>query len=147
MSSDIPRKMIIPYIVEVLKKYSDEEHTLSQKEIQDKLKTEFDLDVHRKTLSQNLRYIMCYDSNIQCRTIKKIQNPDTAADGEEYENYTDFYYEPLFTKSELQALIYNVIFAKHITPKYKKDLVKKLETVGPPSLRYSMNHYILKSAL
>ena len=67
MSSDIPRKMIIPYIVEVLKKYSDEEHTLSQKEIQDKLKTEFDLDVHRKTLSQNLRYIMCYE--YRCRVL------------------------------------------------------------------------------
>ena len=37
-----PKKLVILYILDILQKYSDEEHRLSQKDIQDILKKEYE---------------------------------------------------------------------------------------------------------
>lgn len=42
-----PKKFLIIYILEILKKYTDENHRLSQKEIIDILKKDYDMTVKR----------------------------------------------------------------------------------------------------
>ena len=42
MSDIHPKKLVILYILDILQKYTDEEHRLSQKEIQDILKREYE---------------------------------------------------------------------------------------------------------
>ena len=49
-----PKKNNIMDILDILKKYSDENHTLRQKDIEDKLKSEYDMPVERKTVKRNL---------------------------------------------------------------------------------------------
>lgn len=39
-----PKKLLIMNILDILRKYSDEEHRLSQKDIAEILKTEYDMD-------------------------------------------------------------------------------------------------------
>ena len=43
-----PKKMLAINILNILQKYTDAEHVLSQKEIKELLETEFDMTVERK---------------------------------------------------------------------------------------------------
>ena len=54
MSDIHPKKLVILYILDILQKYTDEEHRLSQKEIQDILKREYEMTVDRKAVKRNL---------------------------------------------------------------------------------------------
>ena len=49
-----PKKLIIMNILDILKKYTDENHRLSQKEIQDILEREYEMKVDRKAVKRNL---------------------------------------------------------------------------------------------
>ena len=54
MSDIHPKKLVILYILDILQKYTDEEHRLSQKEIQDILNREYEMTVDRKAVKRNL---------------------------------------------------------------------------------------------
>ena len=45
-----PKKMIIINILDILKRYTDENHKLSQKQIAEILKNEYNTTVERKTI-------------------------------------------------------------------------------------------------
>ena len=49
-----PKKMIIINILDILKRYTDENHRLSQREIMDILEREYDMKVDRKAVKRNL---------------------------------------------------------------------------------------------
>ena len=68
MSAEHPKKLLILYILDILQKYSDEEHRLSQKDIQDILKKEYEMPVDRKAVKRNLLNLIEYGSNIEYRT-------------------------------------------------------------------------------
>ena len=50
--------MIIINILEILKKYSDMDHRLTQADIMEKLKKEYYMDVDRKTVKRNLMNLL-----------------------------------------------------------------------------------------
>ena len=54
MAAAQPKKMLIMHILDILKKYTDEDHRLSQKEIGEILKNEYDMAVDRKSIKRNL---------------------------------------------------------------------------------------------
>ena len=143
MLLDPPKKLCIPYIIDILKKYTDENTTLTQKEILALLKSEFSLEIDRKTLSRNLRDAKIYDERINntiCKRNGEILTEFTDGEGTIYTNY---YYQHMFEKSELNALIYNVAFSKHIKSNYKKEIIEKLESLRPVSLKHNnMKYYV-----
>ena len=49
-----PKKLLIMNILDILRKYSDEEHRLSQKDIAEILKTEYDMTPDRKAVRRNI---------------------------------------------------------------------------------------------
>ena len=49
-----PKKLLILNILEILRKYTDENHRLGQKEIIDILKKEYDMSVDRKAIKRNI---------------------------------------------------------------------------------------------
>ena len=49
-----PKKMMIFDIYEILRKYSDANHRLSQKDIENYLETEYDMTVNRKSVKRNI---------------------------------------------------------------------------------------------
>ena len=53
-----PKNMLIMNILEILKKHSDEEHRLNQKEIIDLLDREYDMKVDRKAIKRNLMNLL-----------------------------------------------------------------------------------------
>ena len=143
MKSDLPKNMIAPWIIEVLKEYSDSENTMTQAEIGKKLEADYGLSVNRKTLSINLRLVYNqYSDRIHCDISRRNGEKLSEEDDDEGAIYTNFWYEPVFEKSELQALIYNVIFSKHLAVKHKNELIEKLEGLGNKSIRHDTRHYI-----
>ena len=60
-----PKKLIIMNILDILKKYTDENHRLSQKEIQDILERDYEMKVDRKAIKRNLMNLIDFGLNPQ----------------------------------------------------------------------------------
>ena len=142
MDSGMPKTMGVYCIIRILQDYTGGEKTLTQEEIREKLQSEYGLDIGRKTVSRHLRDILRYFDEVKCTTQKRTGEELSEFDDDEGAIHTGFYYEQLFERSELQALIYNVIFSKHMTSKHKDDMIKKLKTLGPVKDDYNLKHYI-----
>ena len=144
MSNIHPKKLLILYILDILQKYTDEEHRLSQKEIQDILKKEYEMPVDRKAVKRNLLNLMEYGSDIEYREVPRkeifrkkdsVSDEETAefVDKESTEDdliWTDFYLKQKFTNEELILLIDSLLFSKHIPYSQAKDLIAKLESLS-----------------
>lgn len=144
MSDIHPKKLVILYILDILQKYTDEEHRLSQKEIQDILKREYEMTVDRKAVKRNLLNLIEYESNIEYREVSRkdiFRKKDSVSykgtsdftDKEISEDdllWTDFYLKQKFTNEELRLLIDSLLFSKHIPYSQAKELIKKLESLS-----------------
>ena len=117
-----PKKMIIINILEILKKYSDMDHRLTQADIMEKLKKEYYMDVDRKTVKRNLMNLLDLDCGIECTEISKKDKT-----GEESFICTDWYMTREFDDSELRLLIDSILFSKHIPYYQCKKLIAKLK--------------------
>ena len=53
-----PKKLLILNILDILRKYSDEDHRLSQREIGEILKTEYGMTADRKAIRRNLSELL-----------------------------------------------------------------------------------------
>ena len=53
-----PKKMIPMMILEIISKYTDEEHTLSQRDIIEILQNEYEVTIERKAVSRNLNILI-----------------------------------------------------------------------------------------
>ena len=49
-----PQKLLIMNILDILKRYSDEDHRLSQKDIIEILENEYNMEADRKAIKRNL---------------------------------------------------------------------------------------------
>lgn len=122
-----PKKLMILNILDILQKYTDESHRLSQKDIADILKTEYQMPADRKAVRRNLLNLMDYGYNIEYReSVRMVPNPKTKELEESY-LWSDFYLERKFTDSELRLLIDGLLFSKHVPYSQCKELVEKLE--------------------
>ena len=61
MSSIQSKKLISVFILETLKRYSDENNRLKQFQIIDHLRNDYDMIVDRKTVQRNLLDLILYD--------------------------------------------------------------------------------------
>ena len=121
------KKMLIMNILDILKRYTDEEHKLSQKQIMDILWSDYDMAADRKTVARNLSNLMEAYESIQCRD--DVARTYINKKGEKETSYilSDFYLERDFTDAELRLLIDSLLFTKHIPHKRCQELVEKLE--------------------
>ena len=139
-----PKKMLILFILEILRKYSDEEHPLKQKDIVDYLHRDYDMIVDRKAIQRNLMdLIECKVYNIEYSEI----NRKKGAGKTEEENapiVTDIYIQPEITDGELRLLVDSILFSPNIpagqameiidhlrnsTSKYKAERLKQVHLV------------------
>ncbi len=108
----------ILYILNVLKKYSDEEHILQATEIQRKIKEIYNVDIDSRTIRRNinlLKYKLDYDISTREENKKGYyinRNPET-----------DF--EP----GEIRAIIDNFSYASYIVPAVSKDIIEKCKNM------------------
>lgn len=102
-------------ILEVLRKHSDSEHTLTQKQIGNYIKAETGESLDRETIKRNLRKLL--DSQLPVEALK------------EEPSITGLYYDHDFTDGELCLLINSVLFTDGLSKKHRKDLIKRIESL------------------
>jgi predicted DNA-binding transcriptional regulator YafY len=124
--SNLKRKKLSFAILDILLKYTDEDHRLSQKDIIDILKTEYDMTADRKSVKRNITGLMemGYEINFN-EALRMFPNKDGVL--EESYILSDFWLEREFTDGELRLLIDSLLFSKHIPYSQCKGLVVKLE--------------------
>ena len=120
-----PKKMIIINILDILKKYTDMDHRLTQVEIADILKKEYYMEVDRKTVKRNLLNLLDLNCGIDYTEVTR-----TDKQGNDTSICTDWYITREFDDSELRLLIDSVIFSKTIPQKQCHDLVKKIKSLS-----------------
>lgn len=136
-----PKKLLIINIIDILNRYTDSEHTLTQREIEQILKDEYLMDVDRKTVRRNLSDLIDSDvfelqyTETTRVTPRLVKNPKTGkmestGEMEESSVYTDFSLVRDFTEGELRYLIDGVFASNHISAKHRNELIKKIERLG-----------------
>lgn len=135
-----PKKMLIINILDILKRHSDQDHRLSQKDILRYLREEYEMDADRKSIRRNIEDLMDFGYDIEYKeTIRSTPNPKT---GELEENniWSDFYLVREFDDSELRLLIDSLLFSKHIPYSQCKELIEKLEALSSEHFRAKVKH-------
>ncbi len=130
MDSIQRKKLIIMNILDILKKYTDEDHRLSQKEIAEKLEKVYDMKVDRKAIKRNLMNLIDFGFEIEySKSIRMIEIKNEKGEKElvESEILSDFYLIREFTDAELRLLIDSLLFSKHIPYSQCKELIEKIE--------------------
>ena len=142
-----PKKLLIMNILDILQRYTDEDHRLSQKDIIDILANEYDMKADRKSIRRNIMNLMdCgyeieYSESIRMvpvkdKTGKPVLDPKNGEKVmEENSIWSDFYLVRKFTDSELRLLIDGLLFSRHIPYSQCKQLVEKIEDLSSEYFR------------
>ena len=129
-----PKKLLILNILDILKRYSDQEHRLSQKDIEEILEKDYSMKADRKAIKRNLMNLIDYGYEIGFTEI-----PRAGKTGEET-ICTDWYLERDLTDAELRLLIDSVLFSKHLPYNQCKQLIEKLEGLSNRYFSSKMRH-------
>ena len=130
-----PKKLLILNILDILRRCSDADHRLSQKDILDILQSEYDMTADRKAIKRNLMNLI--DCGYQLEYSESIRRSKT---GEEEVLLTDWYLERDFTDAELRLLIDSLLFSKHIPYSQCKALIGKIEGLSSQYFRSKVRH-------
>lgn len=117
-----PKKLLIINILDILKKYTDVNHRLSQRDILELLRKEYNMKADRKAVKSNLMNLIDFGYPISFSESIRI-----GKNGEEEIICTDWYMEHDFDDGELRLLIDSLLFSKHIPYSQCRELIKKLE--------------------
>lgn len=130
-----PKKLLIINILDILKRYSDEGHRLSQTDIVKILEKEYSMAADRKSVKRNLMNLIDFGYNIEySESVRKNKN------GEEETICTDWYMVRDFSDAELRLLIDSLLFSKHIPYHQCKQLIEKLEGLSNEYFKAKVKH-------
>ena len=146
MPMESGKKIIILYILQILRKYTDSLHTMTQQQIAEKLRSEYGLEINRSTVKRNIEDLIDADYDIQYRKVVRSRVNKKTGEKEENEIYTDLYYEHDFTESELHMLIDGLLFSRSVPYKQRKELIDKLGKLSSAYFNRRMNHMHCMSA-
>lgn len=135
-----PKKLLIFNILDILRKYTDADHRLSQREIQEILETEYHMTAERKAIRRNLMDLIDFGYEVEySESVRMTRNPRTGGLEESF-ILSDFYLVRDFTDSELRLLIDSLLFSPHIPYSQCKELVGKLEGLSNTYFRSRIRH-------
>lgn len=132
-------KLLIMNILDILKKYTDENHRLIQKEIVEILDNEYDIKTDRKSVKRNLMNLIEFGYDIEySESLRVYKNKQ----GKEIESLilSDFYLNRDFSDGELKLLIDSLMFSKYIPYAICMELVEKLEGLSNIYFRSRVKH-------
>jgi len=130
-----PKKLVIINILDILKRYSDENHRLSQKEILEILEKEYDMKLDRKVINRNLDNLIDSGYKIECTSKTRYHK-----DGSRTVARDRWYLERDFTDPELRLLIDSLLFSKHIPYNQCKDLINKIKDLSNDYFNAKVKH-------
>ena len=122
MSKIKSHKRLIPlYILNILKKYTDQDKHIRQKEIIQLLKDSFKINCERKSIARNINYLI--DAGFDIRNEKGYYIVDQQ-----------------FNDCEISLIINHILYAKYIPKNHRGSLVKKLSSLASKSFQSNLNY-------
>ncbi len=143
MKDDKPKKLIILYILEILRRYTDDTHFLNSKDILNLLKKDYDMSVDRKSVKNNLDTLIDAGFDIVYDEVPRVYSAgeeEDSDDADERNIRKNFRFEREITDSELRLLIDSILFSKNIPVKQRTSLIQKLEGLSSTYFRSSIKH-------
>jgi len=135
-------KKMLPFdVLEVLKKYSDINHRLSQREIEKILADKYDMIVDRRSVKRSIMDLIEMGVEIQYTEIIRNVKDKSTGQEEEQSILTDFYLERVFSDCEIRLLIDELLDNKYIPAKQRKQLITKLEDLSSVYYRKSKKSF------
>lgn len=134
------KKLSLFNTLEILKKYSDEDHRLTQAELLEHLKKDYDMEVDRRTVKSNLMDLIELGYEIESQETTRMIRNEKTGEVEESTIMSSFYLVRDFSNPELRLLIDSLLFSKHLPYSQCKDLVEKLEGLSNKYFSASMNY-------
>ena len=135
-----PLKNNLIMILDILKKHSDAEHKLSQKDIQTYLKRDYEMTCDRKTVKRNLMNLIEFGFDIEYSEIERNGKEANVI-------ITDIYYNHILEDSEVKLISDSLLFSKYISARETKQLIGKIESLASPftknPLKNSVNYETL----
>ena len=122
--------MIPLCILDILRKHTDEDHTLDQKDIIELLRKEYGLEVERKAIRSNIVKLIEMDFPISYKETEREGNTI----------WSDYWLERDFTDSELRLMIDGILFSNHIPHKQRMKLVEKIEGLSSEYFKSHVRH-------
>ena len=124
-------KKMLPFIVlDVLNKYTDSNHRLSQKDIEKILADQYDMIVDRRSVKSSIMDLLEIGCDIQYREILRTVKDKQTGENDEQSIYTDFYIERDFSDCEIRLLIDELLDTNYIPAFQRKQLISKLESLS-----------------
>ena len=114
------KSMAVLQILQILRKYSNKEHALTQKQIADYLESDYGIVIERKAVARHLANLTA---------VYPIEHTTKGVYLEDEREFDD---------TELRFLIDSVLFSRNIPASYAKKLVEKLQKLGSVDLRRSL---------
>ncbi len=146
MPADSGKKIIILYILQILRRYTDAEHTMTQQQIAEKLRTLYGLDVNRATVRRNVADLIDAGYDIQYTEVSRTHTDRKTGEKEENTICTDLYFEHEFTEPELHMLIDGLLFSRSVPYRQRKQLIDKLGSLSSAWFSQRMKHVRCMSA-
>ena len=140
MPPDSGKKIIILYILNILRKYTDADHTMTQQEIADRLLSDYGMKVNRATVKRNVADLIDAQYDIGFREITRTYTDKKSGGTEENSIYTDLYYIHEFEESELHMLMDGLLFSRSVPYTARKELIEKLGGLCSSHFSRRMKH-------
>ncbi len=134
------KKLSLFNTLEILKKYTDEDHRLTQAELLELLKRDYDMDIDRRTVKSNLMDLIELGYEIESQETTRMVRNEKTGEVEESTIMSSFYLVRKFSNPELRLLIDSLLFSKHLPYSQCKELVEKLESLSNKYFRARMNY-------
>ena len=135
-----PKKLLILQILDILRKYSDENHRLSQKEIADLLEKEYGTTAERKAIKRNLMDLIDYGHLIEYTEVKRSTSNRATGNREDTSKLSDFYLVHDFSEGELRLLIDGVLSSRQLPYQQSQALIQKLEGLASRYFSAKVRH-------
>ena len=134
------KNLLIVIILKILIEHTDENHSLTQKEILDLIEKEYHMTVERKAVKRNIEALLEFNIDIEYDTSKRKYINKKSGEIEERTTYTNLRYMHLFTDSQLKWLIDGIIFSKYISEDQKREMIRNLKKLSSQHFKSSSSH-------
>jgi predicted DNA-binding transcriptional regulator YafY len=130
-----PKKLLALQILEILRKYSDEQHKLTQPDIIRLLKREYGAEAERRAVARNIQILEEAGYELVCDETER-----SGKNGEPEIMRSNWYINRDFTDAELRLLIDGLLFSKYIPYSQCKRLIEKLTALSSVHFNAKMKH-------
>lgn len=152
-----PKNLLPVFLLDILDKKTDEDHRLSQEQIRQILKDDYQMEANRKTLRRTMEQLADLDIGIQYDVVEKrtpvrkknketgkmetLKDPETGGPLlKTIENWENYYLIHPFERSEIRLIVDALLFCGFVPKRQYIDLAERLSALAGPNFKAHVRH-------